>query len=164
MRDGMSEYHSCLAGKKVQHQNERRPARGRLRSHLRTFLANAFAFSSFDKTIKKTCSRRGLIYSKDAGLIDLASSRGNSLGQPESKTNSKRHQLEILIDVLDRYRQPQSSFQVMQKAYATSEPTAGYLLKLQKMGFLEAAGAGRKYVISAKGSALLEEWQRISAL
>jgi len=52
----------------------------------------------------------------------------------------------------------------MQKAYATSGPTAGYLLKLQKMGFLEVEGAGRKYVISAKGSALLEEWQRISAL
>jgi predicted transcriptional regulator len=86
------------------------------------------------------------------------------LGQPDPKKNSKPHQLEILIHVLNYYQQPQSSFQVMQKVYTSSEPTAGYLLKLQKLGFLEVAGAGTKYVTSAKGSALLEEWQKISAL
>jgi predicted transcriptional regulator len=52
----------------------------------------------------------------------------------------------------------------MQNVNASSEPTAGYLLKLQKLGFLEVAQAGKKYVTSAKGSALLEEWQKISAL
>jgi hypothetical protein len=85
------------------------------------------------------------------------------LGQPDPKTNSKWQQLEILIHVLDHYRQPQSSFQIMQNV-ASSGPTASYLLKLQKLGFLEVSGAGKKYVTSAKGSALLEEWQKISAL
>jgi hypothetical protein len=52
----------------------------------------------------------------------------------------------------------------MQNAYTSSVPNAICVLKLQKLGLLEFADSGKRYVTSAKGRALLEEWQKISAL
>ncbi len=80
------------------------------------------------------------------------------------ETGSRRSLLQIYSEVLESCEQPTSRFQVMQASYTSFGAVLGYLVELQRLGFVKAVEDGRRYVITERGRELLEKWRELLKL
>ncbi len=72
--------------------------------------------------------------------------------------------MQIYSEVLESCEQPASRFHVMRASYTSFGAILGYLVELQRLGFVKAVDDGRRYVITERGQEFLERWRELLKL
>ncbi len=80
------------------------------------------------------------------------------------EAGSRRSLLQIYSEVLESCEQPASRFHVMRASYTSFGAVLGYLVELQRLGFVKAVDDGRRYLITERGREFQEKWRELLKL